>query len=453
MQSHSGRYAFLPVLPLLYLVGAWAATTAAGASILLFPGGIDALEQFLGGGVSSEVIDDIGKGVYLALLYLPFIIWPLFGLIGLRATRTALRSGFGRLVPAYGGIDSRWLWAVSAVAAAYCVMKLHTAGGLYPSVLMSGAGFNEQMIERSRLMGEMRFVFYAVVYAVVPALAALFFAKFLERHRWSDLAGFALLYLFFYYLTVAIYLKAPFLVFFLLLTAVVLAARASLFYIPALAVLAVGTFLSMQVMIGGIVSKDPPPPKAGKPSPSVLIKRTDPVGSLYNSAAFSMAKSVIFRMGSAFPFYISIFENPTERCGIEGNRIPFIPSPTCNMPTKVFNRIYPNTTFVQGFAPAGAHVSAYGEIGLGYSLIIMALGGLSVGVLGALSTAGRGPAYAVLMGASCIYGYYLTQVPFLGALTYGHGLVFFLLPIVGLFGLGLLTYSTQAEASTAELTQ
>jgi hypothetical protein len=377
----------LPFLPLLYLLGAWTSTTAAGAAIILLPGGTQALARFLGG-LWPGVADDIGNPTYLTLLVAPFLMWPVTALAGLLCARAALRRTFRRGIPDLPVVDGRLLWTASGATIVYCLIKLGQAGGLVPTVLISGQGYNEQMIERVRLMDEMRFTFYAVTYAVVPALAALFFARFLERRHWSDLAGFGRRYL---------------------------------------------------SLIGGADRIDPLP-VAEKRSldehtgigRTVGVSRSDPFASQFNSAAFSLGQSVIFRMGASFPFYVSIFEDPAERCGIESNWIPLLPRPSCDIPTKVFGRMYPGAIFVQGFSPAAAHVSAYGEVGLMYAISIMALAGFSVGVLGALSTAGQGPFFAVLLAASCVFAYYLTQVPFLGALTYGHGLAFFVLPLVPL---------------------
>lgn len=450
-----------PYLPLASLMLFYLATTVAGAMVMLLPGGEQALRLFLGY-LDPAVAQDIGNSTYLTLLLAPFAIAPIFAVAGLRMTRSALGIVPARTLQniSYPAVA---LWLMTAAATIYCLMKLAYAGALYPTVLADGHDYNEQMLERARLMAEMRFVFYAVVYAIIPTLSALFFARFLHRRNWKDLAGFAVTCLLFTYLVIVIYLKAPFLVFFILLAVVVVVSRANLLYIPALLVLTTAMFLSMQVMIGGTppVPADvrsaaapaakpaatPAPGLAARPAPKPAPESAPK--TTYMSALRATANSLVFRMSSTFPYYVSVFEDPGERCGIEANRLPFLERPSCIMPTKVFARMYPRVHWITGFAPAPAHVSAYGEVGLGYALLIMCLSGLAVGVLGALSTAGNGPLFAVLNAASCVFAYYLTQVPFLGALIYGHGLVFYLAPLAVLFVVGLLSNSKQTQRSTS----
>jgi hypothetical protein len=107
-----------------------------------------------------------------------------------------------------------------------------------------------------------------------------------------------------------------------------------------------------------------------------------------------------------------------------------MPRPACDLPIKVFKQMYPSIKNVQGFAPAAAHVSAYGELGPWYAMLILLVSGLSLGILAAISAAGKGLIFVGLNLATCIYAYYLTQVPFLGALTYSHGLLFLVAPLV-----------------------
>lgn len=465
-------FAYLPLVSLMLF---YLATTVAGATVMLLPGGKEALHEFLGY-LDPTVAQDIGNSTYLILLIAPLVLAPIFALAGIRITRSVLAMVPPRTLKNIK-CPVAALWLMTAAAIAYCLLKLGQAGALYPAILLERRDYNAQMLERARLMGEMRFIFYAVVYAVIPTLSALFFARFLHRRNWGDLAGFAVTWMFFTYLVVVIYLKAPFLVFFILLATVVVVSRASLLYIPALLVLAVGTFLSMQVMIGGTppeaaevrsaaapaqkpaAAPTPKPKPAGVPAPKptaspkpAAVPESVPK-TTYMSALQATASSLVFRMSSTFPFYVSVFEDPAERCGIEANRLPFLEPPSCVMPTKVFTRMYPSVHWITGFAPASAHVSAYGEVGLGYAVLIMCLSGFSVGVLGALSTAGGGPLFVVLNAASCVFAYYLTQVPFIGALTYSHGLIFYLAPLVVLFAVGLLRgpYSKQAQRSTTDL--
>ena len=139
--------------------------------------------------------------------------------------------------------------------------------------------------------------------------------------------------------------------------------------------------------------------------------------------------NVIYRMASSYPFYIGLFEDPAKRCGIQSNRIPFLPAPRCNLAVTVFAKMYPQVRTIVGMAPQGAVVSAYGEVGPWFAWLVMVASGLSIGIVAAGAEVLRGPVQVAAVVANCTFAYYLTQVPFLGALTFSHGLVFFLLPL------------------------
>jgi hypothetical protein len=138
-------------------------------------------------------------------------------------------------------------------------------------------------------------------------------------------------------------------------------------------------------------------------------------------------------MAAATPYYVALFKNPEDRCGIQGNLLRSIlraPQPACVLPQKVFNAMYPEIDWAQGMQPAPASLSAYGEIGLGWSVIVMILAGISLGVLGTIGSIGKGPLYTGFTVASSAFAYYLTQVPLIASFTYPHGLFAFMIPIV-----------------------
>jgi hypothetical protein len=93
----------------------------------------------------------------------------------------------------------------------------------------------------------------------------------------------------------------------------------------------------------------------------------------------------------------------------------------------------PEITWVTGYAPAAANISAYGELGLAWSIAVMAISGLVLGALGAITKMGSGPLYVAFGVASCTFGYYLSQLPLIATFTYGHGLIFLTLPTILLF--------------------
>ena len=148
--------------------------------------------------------------------------------------------------------------------------------------------------------------------------------------------------------------------------------------------------------------------------------------------AIHITRNAALRMAAAFPYYVQAFKEPDARCGLQGP--PFLmPAPlqTCFPPTKVFRLMYPNVTYITGFAPAPINVSAYAEIGPLYAFIAMVGCGAIIGVLASLAR-GRDPLSASIGTAVCAYAYYVSQVSFMGSLFDSYGLFWLLFPIVAL---------------------
>lgn len=431
--------AWRPYFPLAVYLGAYVATTAIGAIIIMLPGGLRDLSIFLAEAVPLNVQYSVGSPAYVTLLFLPLVLVPLFANIGVALTQYARARHLSVDLP----ISRAVMWGLLILSIAACLYALWSVGGLFPKYL-SGATYQAQMLERARLMSDLGFLFYAGVYAAIPALTALFFATYIKERSAVDLLGFVVGYVACNYLIITLYLKAPIAILFVMLAIVAILARAHVLYLAGLLGLALATFLSLQILIGGASTAAPAPPVATAIppvvadipiTPNIRTQEDVPVPppfttNRYVYAAFIAARGVVFRLGASFPYYVGVFSDPTERCGLESNNLPLLPESACVLPTKIFALMYPNIKWTTGFAPASAHVSAYGELGLGYAVLVMCLTGLSLGVLGAITSLSETPVFVVLNAAVCVYAYFLTQVPLLGALTYAHGLLFFFIPIM-----------------------
>ena len=75
-------------------------------------------------------------------------------------------------------------------------------------------------------------------------------------------------------------------------------------------------------------------------------------------------------------------------------------------------------------------MAALGELGPVWSVAVMVLSGIALGLFGAVAAIGRGPLLAALGVAGCGLGYYLTQVPFFATITYPHSIIAFAAPIL-----------------------
>jgi hypothetical protein len=154
--------------------------------------------------------------------------------------------------------------------------------------------------------------------------------------------------------------------------------------------------------------------------------------------AFYMTRAVSFRMAASFPYYLQEFSDPNERCGLEVPPLRLIPPQTCFPPTKIFSLMYPSVTYVKGYAPAPLNVSAYSELGIGYSFIAMIVAGILIGTISFFAN-GRNPLSISLGVAVCLFSYYVTQVSLTGSIFDSYGLVWLLFPV------GLIVIITSAQ--------
>lgn len=164
-------------------------------------------------------------------------------------------------------------------------------------------------------------------------------------------------------------------------------------------------------------------------------------GGLIMSYIKRLSGDALHRMAAAMPFYIAMFENESERCGIQGNlvrKVLAMPEAKCVLPIKVFNAMYPEVNWAQGQQPAPATLSAYGELGLPWSICVMALCGIFLGILGTIGGLSSSPLFIGFTVAACSFAYYLTQVSIIASFTYPHGIFAFMIPIAALVAAALI---------------
>lgn len=160
-----------------------------------------------------------------------------------------------------------------------------------------------------------------------------------------------------------------------------------------------------------------------------------------------LSAAALHRMGATMPYYVAMFENESERCGIQGNlvrKVLAMPEAKCVLPIKVFNGMYPEVKWAQGQQPAPATLSAYGELGLPWSICVMVLCGIFLGTLGIIGGVSSSPLFIGFTVAACSFAYYLTQVSIIASFTYPHGIFAFMIPIAALLAAALI----KSRAST-----
>lgn len=440
---------FMPLLPLVIYLVAWTGLTALGATITLFDWGQEHLRLFLGN-IPQNVSEEIGTSSYYLLLLMPYVVVPAFFFAAYGISKKYISI----IQCEFAKVSSGALMVVAVSAITFCLWKLNSIDTLYPGLLVYDLTYDQYILKRTEIINSAGFIFYGLVYAVIPMSSVLFFSRMIY-HRCSifDISGLVLTFAATLYFTVAIYMKLPIIVYFMLIAFSVLLSGRKLFLFPVIVVMAVATLLSLHVVMGGYRVGEPPATEqqeklsgaggrltgaADQDASGASRGQVVPAGPKPSDfsiparllgGAWSITESIAFRMGAAFPYYVAIFRDPSERCGIETNSLPLLPTPRCVLPRKVFDAMYPNVTWVEGFAPAAAHVSAYGERGLSYALFVLAMIGIILGVMSGMMRFCSGPVFVGLGVAVSIVAYYFTQVPFLGALSYSHGLVFFLIPL------------------------
>jgi hypothetical protein len=425
--------AWLPALVFLFF---YTVTTVIGALWFMTASGESDLFRMLGG-MSKQVADDIGSPIYLSVLLLPFVITPAFAFAGIHFIQKIFRNAELSHWVKHPQAKTFPLIVLSAVAVIYCVYRLAINHALVPDV---HGNYQENILRRAELFDRLGSLFFLITYGFLPILTVIFLARLMKGRKLIDLIGFFVMYLAFQMIIFDTLTKSHLLVVSIMLVCAVLIARASIWYIPAIAVVSVACYLYTNAVINGFMQEPsiaaaPLNPKAPIENPGVLIPRA-PDSALHPPPVINPVKDIIYRMSSSFPFYIHIFDEPEQRCGIEANTVRgllHLPSSKCILPIKVFAAMSPEITWVTGYAPAAANISAYGELGLAWSVVVMAISGLVLGVLGAVTKMGSGPLYVAFGVASCTFGYYLSQLPLIATFTYGHGLIFLTLPTILLF--------------------
>jgi hypothetical protein len=444
MTSERRRF-FVALTPLVFFLAAYSATMAVGAAYFLTPDGKFRLFAFLGS-ENSAAADAIGSFPYLFLTFGPYLITTIFAFIGIALFRP-IASRARLLKP---NAPSWAMWSIAAAAFGYCLLRLNAFDALLP-----GAGtYQQNILRRVFLFDHLGLAYFVATYAFLPICAAMFMTRFAAEKRLSDLIGLVVATLCFDYLVFAIYTKSHLLVFAIMLASAVIFARMKLYWIPVIAGLSFVVFIPAEYVLSGLAKA---PTHAveqnedgGSSAPTLamppIITWTDRISYI----EYFVVQSMSFRMASALPYYVAAFNDPKERCGIEAHtlrKIVRLPDSDCVIPTKVFPLMYPSIKWVEGYAPAAAPITAYGEIGLLWSAVVMALSGLALGLLGGFVVLGEGPIFVGIGVASCTFAYYLTQLPFVGAFTYPHGLIFLLIPVA----LVLLAGCIKPTVATAQL--
>jgi hypothetical protein len=447
----------ISITPTIVFLVSYLVTTVLAATIYMAPGGDEYISS-RSGELVKNVVSGIGSPIYLALLYLPLIVTSISSLITIKLIKTIKKDIIITDRIRDLKINTPALAIISAIGTSFCMWKLQQAGALDLGALSSG-DYIQKTIRRLNLLDNLGFAFFAFAYGInliIPILA--FIAFITQGEKLKDLLLFAITFCIFIFTITATYSKAQILIYLILAMVAFFLTKSKLKYIIIVCLVSVGAFIltgyAMQAKTGLIAT--PPEAKVQQKLPETAVQHNivhdqtklieKPIQRESESRPLAsyiskMTGDSLHRMAAATPYYVALFKNPEERCGIQGNLLRSIlraPQPACVLPQKVFNAMYPEIDWAQGMQPAPASLSAYGEIGLGWSVMVMILAGISLGVLGTIGSIGKGPLYTGFTVASSAFAYYLTQVPLIASFTYPHGLFAFMIPIAILAAVALM---------------
>ena len=444
-------------IPLLIYFAAYTATTVIGAAALLDEVGLREFEinQPL---FHPEDYPLIGSMTYWALLLLPFFLVP----VGAAAGGYAANFKLANRLAAFVNRDEKYIipivYWIAGACTAYCLWKLIATGAYSPALYFYRTlSCNVRLMRRIELFGELRYLYYAFAYAAIPIGATVALLSWKKDGRGFHAGMFVMLFTAAMYLNFVLYMKANLVVFCLVLLFGCILAKASFRFLFTLGLIGVACLLLMQGLLGCYRNSFP---QTSRPSGevSVTLATSRPAEAhnemaddaqaaafyvvadtqqmraqmspeaVFVDAAVIFVRSVIFRMAASVPYYVQIFSNPDERCGIDSNSLPFFPRETCHPPTKVGTHV--NSGPIQEFISAPAHVTAYAELGLAYAVVVLLLGGSIMGFFWGITQKSQSPLFWSVGAAVCAFAYYLTQAGFTGALTHSYGFVWYLFPIV-----------------------
>lgn len=425
-------------LPVFVFLFSYAATTVFGATLLLTPFGARHFQYFMGTDAIRHM-GTIGSPFYWALLLMPFCVVPLGAVIGQRLTGRVLGiRGKHRL------LDYVWLPGAAvllALGTLYCVYKLRPLGGLVPiGAIDAAVCVEEKIVRRAELIRDLGNRPYFFLNGVLPVLSALFLAQFLERGDRVALALYGLCAVIAVWLCLAVFMKAPLIIFVVAGLCAALAAGVRwtkavpgflLLAVAVYAVLSLAQMCKVPPVVTDVVTA--PRPKstasaASTASPATSAEQEIPIRHDMPEAegetptqrfAVKMVRDLAFRIAAAFPYYVETFSDPEERCGIWIPRV----AGKCFAPLKGYRAAYPYNRTVAGYLPAPVNASGLAEAGPAWAVLATLIAGIVIGILSALFAGVRSPLAAAIAVAACIYAYYVSQASLTGSFVDSYGLV------------------------------
>jgi len=406
-------------LPLGIYCGAYLLTTVIGATIIALPGGRELWIEY-NGGADTAVLQSFTNARYWFLLYSPLLVPPFVAMTAERirllpSARTANRRPPEITLLAFA--------IVFALFAGYCFFTLSINGYLGDAVgILRLEGDYVSVIQlRADIFSDLGRTFFGLLYVGLPILShvAFYQALKLREYKWRFAFVFSVFTICILVLLTA--QKGPLILYFLSLTiGYSVIRRVRIWAITGAALICLATLNAFQILVVG------------------------------DWSMLQSAFLVIFRMANAFPYYCSLFPEVLHFTGIDVglDLVGLVPKPNEN--EVVFDYMYPDVHWVQGAAPAPAHLAAYAQGGMPFAVATLLLIGIAVAVV---ASAGRRLERALSYGAyigGLLFLYYLTQITVRGALITNYGLAWAAVVLLALRSCSSTFRRAAAEDSSIE---
>ncbi len=403
--------------PLMIFCGAYVVTTVIGSVIISVEHGGD-LWRLYGGGIDTTLITDYGSFTYLLLLFSPLIICPLTFLL---LAKTKCHGILWRSVTTLTFLDADSLsfMIVLMLLGGYCLLDLYSHGDLSLSRLIGVQGDYVAVISlRDQIFNSMGRVFFGLLYMSLPTLAHFALYKAVRIASWTWRLLFLLTSLLTCLLILLTFQKSLLLLFLLSL---------------AMGLAILGRLKIWMLFTSGIGA--------------FLLLNSIQIFILGDWQALQGLYLIIFRMANAFPFYVNLYPRVLPYMGIDLGLDLFGLVPKPNEVETVFNYMYPAINWAQGAAPAPAHLAAYAQAGIWFSVVTMLFIGWYLSFLAALKTKTNTSVGYVLFVQGLTGAYYLTQITVRGFLLTSYGLIWVITPVILLLGTMQLLKHATANAS------
>jgi hypothetical protein len=237
-------------LPLLTYFIAYSATTVVGAAALLDDTGLREfrIHQPM---FRPEDYTLIGSPTYWILLLAPFAVVPVGAALGLRGADIKLVDRLAAFVAKDDRSIVPLVYSIAGACSMYCLWKLLSTGAYFPDLFFDRTLFcDARIVRRAELFSELRYLYYAFAYAVIPIGATVALLSWTSTGRRFHGATFVALLLAVLYFNVVLYMKASLVVFFLTLLLACIVARASVRLHITMALLTVTCLLLLQGLLG-----------------------------------------------------------------------------------------------------------------------------------------------------------------------------------------------------------